>query len=45
MCIWLKFGYAKFDKNPQSEIFLLHFLRILVASQVYNLLIVQWLPV
>ena len=33
------------DKNFQSKIFVFHFLKIFMASQVHNLLIVQWLPV
>ena len=32
-------------KPPQSKIFVFHFLKIFMASQVHNLLLVQWLLV
>ena len=32
-------------KPPQSKIFVFHFVKIFMISQVRNLLIVQWLPV
>ena len=32
-------------QTPQSKIFVFHFLKIFMVSQVHNLLIVQWLPV
>ena len=32
-------------KASQSKIFVFHFLKIFMVSQVHNLLIVQWLPV
>ena len=33
------------DKTPQSKIFVFHFLKIFMISQVHDLLIAQWLPV
>ena len=33
------------DKNPQRKIFVFHFIKVFMVSQVHNLLIVQWLQV